>query len=62
MIMGKKWIVRAEKDLDEVIFLFKNDRPLEDGACFVHQAIEKSINSTEFLQAAVKEKLSWFDK
>jgi HEPN domain-containing protein len=36
-----EWITKADKDLDEAKFLFENNRPLENVAYFVHQAIEK---------------------
>ncbi len=39
------WISKADKDLDEAEFLFKNERPLEDAAYFIQQAIEKYLKA-----------------
>lgn len=47
MFMVKKvveeWISKADKDLEEAKFLYANDRPLDNVAYFVHQAIEKYL-------------------
>ena len=67
-----EWISKADKDLDEAGFLFKNERPLEDAAYFIQQAIEKYLkaflisNSWEFakthdLVRLIKEAIK-FDK
>lgn len=39
----KEWLSKVDKDLDEAKFLFKNKRPLENVAFFIHQAIEKYL-------------------
>ena len=39
----KEWFSKAEKDFDEAIFLFNNDRPLEHVAFFLQQSIEKYL-------------------
>ncbi len=41
----KEWIFKPDKDLEEAKFLFENNRPLEDSAYFVHQAIEKYLKA-----------------
>lgn len=41
----EEWLLKANKDLDEARFLFENNRPLEDSAFFVHQAIEKYLKA-----------------
>lgn len=47
--MAKKevdeWILKADKNLDEAKFLFENNRPFEDVAYFVHQAVEKYLKA-----------------
>lgn len=40
-----EWILRANRDLDEAKFLFESNRPLENAAYFVHQAIEKYLKA-----------------
>ncbi|MCM8832186.1 MAG: HEPN domain-containing protein [Candidatus Omnitrophica bacterium] len=40
-----EWISKATKDLEEAKFLFDHNRPLEDSAYFVHQAIEKYLKA-----------------
>jgi HEPN domain-containing protein len=39
----KEWISKAEKDFEEAQFLFQHNRPLDDVAFFIHQAIEKAF-------------------
>jgi len=41
----EEWLLRGNRDLDEAKFLFENERPLEDVAYFVHQAIEKYLKA-----------------
>jgi len=41
----KEWFSKAEKDLDEAKFLFEKNRPLENIAFFIHEAVEKYIKS-----------------
>jgi len=47
--MAKKeideWVLKADKNLEEAKFLFENNRPLEDVAYFIHQAIEKFLKA-----------------
>ena len=42
---AKEWLLRSEMDLDEADFLFRNNRPLEHVALFLHQAVEKCLKA-----------------
>jgi HEPN domain-containing protein len=39
----KEWVSRAERDFEEAKFLFDHDRPPEDVAFFLYQAVEKYL-------------------
>jgi HEPN domain-containing protein len=41
----EEWLSKANKDLEEAKFLFEQNRPLEDSAYFIHQAIEKYLKA-----------------
>jgi len=41
----EEWLSKANKDLEEAKFLFEHNRPLEDSAYFIHQAIEKYLKA-----------------
>lgn len=39
----EEWILKDDKDLEEAKFLLENNRPFENVAYFIHQAIEKYL-------------------
>jgi len=58
----KEWLTKADKDLKEARFLFKNNRPRYFIAFLIHQAIEKYLKGLLIAEGWELEKIHDLEK